>query len=126
MTVFSEIYAEIQNDSMDDLRERIAYAKHMKGRLQTMIEACNKAMELRRAEIPAAKPDTAIHESIKDRAVFVGVLEDRPMFEFQAQIPPAWMVQAIKTGFIRVSSGVAYCGSQSLESGDVVSESDIL
>jgi hypothetical protein len=123
MSTFSAIYAEIQNESEAELQERIAYAKHMKTNFQTMIEACHKAIELRRAT-PPPRLDGA--GEILGEIVFTGVLEGRPMFEFQAMAPPAWMVEAIKNRRIQVIDGMAYANDRILASGDIVAESEFL
>lgn len=123
MTVFSEIYAEIQNETEEELRERVAYAKRMKENFQTMIEACHKAMELRRALAPASGEGAG---EILDKVTFTGVLEGRPMFEFQAMAPPAWMVDAIRSKRIQVIDGTAYADARILAFGDIVAESDFL
>lgn len=123
MTQFSQIFAEVQADTDDDLIERIAHAKRMKQNFQTVIEACQRTQEMRRALAPAAKEPTGAGE-ILDRVAFTGVLEGRPMFEFQARIPPPWLVDAIKGKRIQVLDGVAYADQRILSSGDVVAAVD--
>lgn len=121
-TLFAEIYAEVQKDSDAELVERISHAKFMKANFQLVIDACHKAQEWRRAQPVAAEGAG----EILDQAQFTGVLEGRPMFEFQAMAPPAWLVNAIKEKRIQVIDGTAYADSRILASGDIVASSDFL
>lgn len=122
MTLFAEIYAEVQKDTDSELLERIEHAKQMKANFQLVIEACHKAQEWRRAQPPA--PVGA--GEILDHAQFTGVLEGQPVFEFQAMAPPAWLVDAIRQKRIQVIDGTAYADSRILASGDIVASSDFL
>lgn len=61
---------------------------------------------------------------ILDRIQFVGVLQGRPMFEFQGQFPPKWMVHGIRTGKVEVREDSAFIGERRLYSGDVLAEGD--
>lgn len=61
---------------------------------------------------------------ITDRIQFVGVLQGRPMFEFQGQFPPPWMVSGIRTGKVEVRDEAAFIGERRLYSGDVLAEED--
>lgn len=122
MTQFSQIFAEIQADTDEDLVERIAHAKRMKENFQTVIEACQRTQEMRRTLAPTS-PALGAGE-ILDKVAFTGILEGRPMFEFQARVPPPWLVNAIKGKRIQVLDGVAYADKRVLASGDVVAASD--
>lgn len=57
---------------------------------------------------------------IRNRVQLVGVVNDKPAFEFQGIGPPDWFMKALRDKVIHVREGVCYVRDRALDSGSVV------
>ena len=57
---------------------------------------------------------------IRNRAILVGVYQDKPAFEFQGEAPPDWLVKALKDKVIHVIDGVCHVRDEVLAEGSIL------